>query len=78
MNKKLKSLKLRIIICSAIFILAVFLPIKNIIQLILFLIAYFVIGADILKKAMIEIDNAFEEKKLKSMSLFHNNFTQHK
>ena len=51
MNKKQKKMLTRILIATVMLIALYFLPVTGILQLALYLVAYLVIGYDILKKA---------------------------
>lgn len=51
MNKKQKKMLIRIIICAVMLVALHFIPVTGILQLVLYLAAYAVIGYDILKKA---------------------------
>ena len=51
MNKKQKKMLVRIIIAAALMIILHFVPVKGVIRFLLYLIPYFVIGYDILRKA---------------------------
>ena len=52
MNKKQKKMLVRIIIAAALMIILHFVPVKGVIRFLLYLIPYFVIGYDILRKAI--------------------------
>ncbi|MBD8925504.1 MAG: cadmium-translocating P-type ATPase [[Eubacterium] rectale] len=57
MNKKQKKMLVRIIIAAALMIILHFVPVKGVIRFLLYLIPYFVIGYDILRKAFKGIMN---------------------
>lgn len=63
MNKKQKKNLIRIIIASVLMIILTFVPAKGFLRFILYLIPYFVVGGDVLKKAFKCIKNkqAFDE-----------------
>ena len=52
MNKKQKKMLVRIIIAAALMIILHFVPVKGVIRFLLYLIPYFVIGYDILRKGL--------------------------
>lgn len=70
MNKKQKKLLIRIIICAVMLVGLQFIPVTGIIQLGFYLIAYFIVGYDILKKAVRGILNrqVFDENFLMSIA----------
>lgn len=70
MNKKQKKVLLRIIISAVLMVLFVFLPLKGILRLVLFMIPYLIIGYDILKKAVKGIRNkqVFDENFLMAIA----------
>ncbi len=65
MNKKQKKVLVRIIIAAVLMIVLHFIPVKGIIRFLLYMIPYFVIGYDILKKAF---------KGIKNKQVFDENF----
>lgn len=70
MNKKQKKMLVRIIIAAALMIILHFVPVKGIIRFLLYLIPYFVIGYDILRKAFKGIMNhqVFDENFLMAVA----------
>lgn len=70
MNKKQKKNLIRIIIASVLMIILTFVPAKGILRFILYLIPYFVVGGDVLKKAFKGIKNkqAFDESLLMAIA----------
>lgn len=70
MNKKQKKMLVRIIIAAALMIILHFVPIKGVIRFLLYLIPYFVIGYDILRKAFKGIMNhqVFDENFLMAVA----------
>lgn len=70
MNKKQKKMLTRIIACAIMLVILQFLPVTGILQLGLYLIAYLVIGYDILRKAIRGILNrqVFDENFLMSVA----------
>ena len=70
MNKKQKKMLVRIIIAAALMIILHFVPVKGVIRFLLYLIPYFVIGYDILRKAFKGIMNhqVFDENFLMSIA----------
>lgn len=65
MNKKQKKVLVRIIIAAVLMIVLHFIPVKGIVRFLLYMIPYFVIGYDILKKAF---------KGIKNKQVFDENF----
>lgn len=55
MSKKLKNLRCRIFISFIVFLGAITMPMNNTIQFVLFLVAYLIVGGDIIKKAVTNI-----------------------
>ncbi|NMS91881.1 cadmium-translocating P-type ATPase [Clostridioides difficile] len=55
MSKKLKNLRYRIFISFIVFLGAIIMPKNNTIQFVLFLVAYLIVGGDIIKKAVTNI-----------------------
>ena len=51
MNKKQKKMLVRIIVSAAMMIILKFTPVEGILRFLLYLIPYFIIGYDVLKKA---------------------------
>lgn len=70
MNKKQKKMLVRIIIAAALMIILHFVPVKGVIRFLLYLIPYFVIGYDILRKAFKGIMNhqVFDENFLMAVA----------
>lgn len=70
MNKKQKKNLIRIIIASVLMIILTFVPAKGFLRFILYLIPYFVVGGDVLKKAFKGIKNkqAFDESLLMAIA----------
>lgn len=70
MNKKQKKMLVRIIIAAALMIILHFMPVKGVIRFLLYLIPYFVIGYDILRKAFKGIMNhqVFDENFLMAVA----------
>lgn len=70
MNKKQKKMLVRIIIAAALMIILHFVPVKEVIRFLLYLIPYFVIGYDILRKAFKGIMNhqVFDENFLMAVA----------
>ena len=70
MNKKQKKNLIRIIIASVLMIILTFVPVKGFLRFILYLIPYFVVGGDVLKKAFKGIKNkqAFDESLLMAIA----------
>ena len=70
MNKKQKKMLVRIIIAAALMIILYFVPVKGVIRFLLYLIPYFVIGYDILRKAFKGIMNhqVFDENFLMAVA----------
>ena len=70
MNKKQKKMLARIIIAAALMIILHFVPVKGVIRFLLYLIPYFVIGYDILRKAFKGIMNhqVFDENFLMAVA----------
>ena len=70
MNKKQKKMLVRIIIAAALMIILHFVPVKGVIGFLLYLIPYFVIGYDILRKAFKGIMNhqVFDENFLMAVA----------
>ena len=70
MNKKQKKMMVRIIIAAALMIILHFVPVKGVIRFLLYLIPYFVIGYDILRKAFKGIMNhqVFDENFLMAVA----------
>lgn len=70
MNKKQKKMLVRIIIAAALMIILHFVPVKGVIRFLLYLIPYFVIGHDILRKAFKGIMNhqVFDENFLMAVA----------
>nr|WP_308647849.1 heavy metal translocating P-type ATPase [uncultured Agathobacter sp.] len=70
MNKKQKKMLVRIIIAAALMIILHFVPVKGVIRFLLYLIPYFVIGYDILRKAIKGIMNhqVFDENFLMAVA----------
>lgn len=70
MNKKQKKMLVRIIIAAALMIILHFVPVNGIIRFLLYLIPYFVIGYDILRKAFKGIMNhqVFDENFLMAVA----------
>ena len=70
MNKKQKKMLVRIIIAAALMIIFHFVPVKGVIRFLLYLIPYFVIGYDILRKAFKGIMNhqVFDENFLMAVA----------
>lgn len=70
MNKKQKKMLVRIIIVAALMIILHFVPVKGVIRFLLYLIPYFVIGYDILRKAFKGIMNhqVFDENFLMAVA----------
>lgn len=70
MNKKQKKMLVRIIIAVALMIILHFVPVKGVIRFLLYLIPYFVIGYDILRKAFKGIMNhqVFDENFLMAVA----------
>ena len=70
MNKKQKKNLIRIIIASVLMIILTFVPAKGFLRFILYLIPYFVVGGDVLKKAFKCIKNkqAFDESLLMAIA----------
>lgn len=70
MNKKQKKMLVRIIISAALMIILHFVPVKGVIRFLLYLIPYFVIGYDILRKAFKGIMNhqVFDENFLMAVA----------
>ena len=70
MNKKQKKMLVRIIIAAALMIILHFVPVKGVIRFLLYMIPYFVIGYDILRKAIKGIMNhqVFDENFLMAVA----------
>lgn len=70
MNKKQKKMLVRIIIAAALMIILHFVPVNGVIRFLLYLIPYFVIGYDILRKAFKGIMNhqVFDENFLMAVA----------
>lgn len=70
MNKKQKKMLVRIIIAAALMIILHFVPVKGVVRFLLYLIPYFVIGYDILRKAFKGIMNhqVFDENFLMAVA----------
>lgn len=70
MNKKQKKMLVRVIIAAALMIILHFVPVKGVIRFLLYLIPYFVIGYDILRKAFKGIMNhqVFDENFLMAVA----------
>lgn len=70
MNKKQKKNLIRIIIASVLMIILTFVPAKGFLRFILYLVPYFVVGGDVLKKAFKGIKNkqAFDESLLMAIA----------
>lgn len=70
MTKKQKKMRLRIIISLILYIICLFIPAQNLIKLILFLVPYFIIGYDVLLKAIRNIKNGqvFDENFLMTIA----------
>lgn len=70
MNKKQKKMLARIIIAAALMIILHFVPVKGVVRFLLYLIPYFVIGYDILRKAFKGIMNrqVFDENFLMAVA----------
>ena len=70
MNKKQKKMLVRTIIAAALMIILHFVPVKGVIRFLLYLIPYFVIGYDILRKAFKGIMNhqVFDENFLMAVA----------
>ena len=70
MNKNQKKMLVRIIIAAALMIILHFVPVKGVIRFLLYLIPYFVIGYDILRKAFKGIMNhqVFDENFLMAVA----------
>ena len=70
MNKKQKKLLTRIIISSVVIILLEFISLDGIMNLICYLVPYFVVGYDIIRKAFKGIKNkrAFDENFLMTVA----------
>lgn len=70
MNKKQKKMLVRIIIAAALMIILHFVPVKGVIRFLLYMIPYFVIGYDILRKAFKGIMNhqVFDENFLMAVA----------
>lgn len=70
MTKKQKKMRLRIIISLILYIICLFIPSENFIKLVLFLIPYFIIGYDVLLRAVNNIKNGqvFDENFLMTIA----------
>jgi len=70
MNKKQKKMLKRIIIASILLIVLHFIPIKGIIRFLAYMVPYFIIGYDIIKKAALGIKNKkpFDESLLMAIA----------
>ena len=70
MTKKQKKMRLRIIISLILYIICLFIPAQNLIKLALFLVPYFIIGYDVLLKAINNIKNGqvFDENFLMTIA----------
>ncbi len=70
MTKKQKKMRLRIILSLILYIICLFIPADNFIKLFLFLIPYFIIGFDVLQKAIRNIKNGqiFDENFLMTIA----------
>lgn len=70
MTKKQKKMRLRIIISLILYIICLFIPAQNLIKLILFLVPHFIIGYDVLLKAIRNIKNGqiFDENFLMTIA----------
>ena len=70
MTKKQKKMRFRIIISLILYIICLFIPAQNLIKLALFLVPYFIIGYDVLLKAIINIKNGqiFDENFLMTIA----------
>ncbi len=70
MTKKQKKMRLRIIISLILYIICLFIPAENFIKLVLFLIPYFIIGYDVLLRAVNNIKNGqvFDENFLMTIA----------
>lgn len=70
MTKKQKKMRFRIIISLILYIICLFIPAQNLIKLILFLVPYFIIGYDVLLKAIRNIKNGqiFDENFLMTIA----------
>lgn len=70
MKKKQKKVLIRIIICTVMLVVLQFLPVTGLLKLGLYLVAYLVIGYDILRKAFLGIRNGqvFDENFLMSIA----------
>lgn len=70
MTKKQKKMLRRILIAAAMLILLEFLPVEGLLKLVLYLIAYLIIGYDILRKAGMGIQNGrvFDENFLMALA----------
>lgn len=70
MTKKQKKMRFRIIISLILYIICLFIPAQNLIKLALFLVPYFIIGYDVLLKAIRNIKNGqiFDENFLMTIA----------